>query len=122
MNMNITKSSANKKKLALSMVGILFLLWLAQPYISKWTDSTETISGAESSKPATATNPVSVLPTENGVADPFKEHIKQNGLSNKPSSTSELGIPATSGADPFKAQLEIQKKQAQTSGISPFGK
>jgi hypothetical protein len=120
MNMNITKFSANKKKLALSMAGILFLLWLTQPYISKRTDSTETLSGAESIKPVA--NSVSSPPTEKGVADPFREHIQQNGLSNKGSSAPELGAPAATGADPFKLFLENQKKQAQTSGISPFGK
>jgi hypothetical protein len=120
MNMNITKFSANKKKLALSMAGILFLLWLIQPYISKRTDSTETLSGAESIKPVT--NSVSVSQTDNGVADPFREHIQQNGLSDKGSSSPDLGRPATTGVDPFKAFLENQKKQAQTSGISPFGK
>jgi hypothetical protein len=122
MNINITKFSSNNKKLALSMAGILFVLWVAQPYISNWTDSTKTISDAESSQSATATNPLGVLSTENGVADPFKEHIQQNGLSNKLGSASELGSPASAEVDPFKAQLEIQKKQGQTSSISPFGK
>jgi len=120
MNMNITKSSTNTKKLALSLAGILLLLWFAQPYISKWTGSTETISGSEAIKPAK--NPVSVLPADNAVADPFKEHVQQNRLSNKGSGAQELGSPAAARADPFKAFLETQNKQAQTSGISPFGK
>ena len=122
MNMNITKFSSNNQKLALFMAGILFVLWLAQPYISNWTDSTRTLSAAESSKPAIPTNPVGVMSTENAVPDPFKEHIQQNGLSNKLGIASELGSPASAGVDPFKAQLEIQKKQGQTSSISPFGK
>jgi hypothetical protein len=120
MNMNFTKFNGNKKKLALSMAGILFLLWLTQPYISKRTDSTETLSGAESIKPVS--NTVGVSSTDNVVADPFREHIKQNGLSNKGSSSPELSSPSTTGVDPFKAFLENQKKQAQTSGVSPFGK
>jgi hypothetical protein len=120
MNMNITKFSANKKKLALSMAGILFLLWLTQPYITKRTDSTETLSGAETIKPVT--NSVSTSPTDKGVTDPFSEHIQKNGLSTKGSSVPDLGNPATTGTDPFKAFLENQNKQAQTSSVSPFGK
>lgn len=118
--MDLTKISTHSKKLALTMAGILFLLWLTQPYISKWTDSSKTQPGPVSSQPTQL--PVGAMPTDNSVDDPFKEHIQQNGLSNKAPSTTELGSSSTAGADPFKAHLETQKKQAQTSGVSPFGK
>lgn len=118
--------SANSKKLALTMAGILFVLWFMQPYISKWTGSNKTVpvpmpmQMPHSSTPAG--NPAVALPANNNAADPFRDHIQQNGLSNKVGSAPNLGSAASAGVDPFKAHLENQKKQAPTSGISPFGK
>ncbi len=102
------------------MVGLLFLLWLSQPYITAWIGSAPITAGGQSG--STQVGPPGVLPTDRPAVDPFKENILQNGLSTKAVGAPAPARPATAGADPFKAHLESQKEQSQAANISPFGK
>ena len=104
----------------MAMAGLLFLLWLTQPFISEWTGSAPLTTG-EKAKSTEASSP-GVLPAERLAADPFKENIQQNGLSTQAVSAPAPASPATAGTDPFKAYLANQKEQSQAANISPFGK
>lgn len=118
--MDLTKMSSRSKRLAISMVTILFMLWLTQPYISKWTGSTKSTPVPETNMPVA--HPTVVMPVENTASDPFRDHVRQNGFSNKANIAPDSGTSFAAGVDPFKAHLEVQKEQAKNSGVSPFGK
>jgi len=112
--------NTNSKRLAIIMATVLFLLWLTQPYISNWTGSTKTTPATETNIPVA--HPTVETPVENTVSDPFRNHVRQNGFSNKANTAPESGASVATGVDPFKAHLDTQKAQAQNSGVSPFGK
>lgn len=117
--MNRIKITSHKK-LAMAMAGLLFLLWLTQPFISEWTGSAPLTTG-EKAKSTEVSQP-GVLPADRSAVDPFKENIQQNGLSTQAVSAPVPASPAATGADPFKAFLASQKEQSQAANISPFGK
>ena len=118
--MDLTKMSSRSKRLAISMATILFLLWLTQPYISQWAGSTKSTPLPETNMPVA--HPNVVTPVENTVSDPFRNHVRQNGFSNKANTAPDSGTSVAPGVDPFKAHLEAQKELAKNSGVSPFGK
>ena len=124
MRLNII--SSDKAKLALTMAGALFLIWLVQPTVTEWLGkdkSADAVSPKEVNlnSPEVSQTPTPTAPSAVPGADPFKAHIEKNGLASIPVAPNTTAVNAA-GADPFKAFLEKQKQASKDAAVSPFGK
>jgi len=124
MRLNII--SSDKAKLALTMAGALFLIWLVQPTVTEWLGkdkSADAVSpkAVNLNSPEVSQTPTPTAPSAVPGADPFKAHIEKNGLAPIPAAPNTTVVNAA-GADPFKAFLEKQKQASKDAGVSPFGK
>ena len=124
--MRLNFISSEKAKLALTMAGAFFLIWLVQPTVTELLGkekSADAVSLKEVNlnSPEVSQTPTPTAPSAVPGADPFKAHIEKNGLASIPVAPNTTAVNAA-GADPFKAFLEKQKQASKDAGVSPFGK
>jgi len=124
--MRLNFISSDKAKVALTMAGALFLIWLVQPTVTEWLEkdkSADAVSPKEVNlnSPEVSQTPTPTAPSAVPGADPFKAHIEKNGLASIPVAPNTTAVNAA-GADPFKAFLEKQKQASKDAAVSPFGK
>ena len=121
--MKLPQFIATQKKTALTMAGVLCVLWFAQTYISEWVDTAGT--GKELKQPEARDTHNASPPSPNSqptALDPFKEFMAQQTDLSKPQFADTPVSTGYKPADPFKAHLESQKLQLEAAKVSPFGK
>jgi hypothetical protein len=125
---------SQQKNMLAVMAGVLLVLWLTQPYLSKWMGLDTPPKPLEASNANKTLHPEPNTSASPGPAtpDPFKDFIDQKGSNAKPAdiaaTTATSKLPSitpghqNSQVDPFKAHLDLQKKQLESASVSPFGK